>query len=357
MARLFSRLMTSRHHLRKNGGVFVIVAVAVFGLVVFLLFRGHSSGPQGAAANDAPPVSGMPESPSEASSPSMAGILPGSVTTADQGQTQPTGVLQSSTTVTAPRGSGIDAAIAEAVSLVRTQPGEIIQVRNGLNKLLQGQTTPEQKQTIKDEMAKLSKDWLFGPAAYPGDMLCDTYTVRSGDFLDIIGRRLKVPYGVLMQINGIRQARGLQAGHALKVIHGPFHARVNRSSFTLDLYLQDMYVRSFKVGLGKPGYETPAGRWRVQENGKLIKPPWTDPDTGRLYKSTDPDYPLGSRWIGLEGVEGKAKGRSGFAIHGTKEPEQIGTAGSRGCIRMYNDDVELMYNLLVSLYSQVDVFD
>ena len=42
-------------------------------------------------------------------------------------------------------------------------------------------------------------------------------------------------------------------------------------------------------------------------------------------------------------------GRTGFAIHGTKEPEQIGTAGSRGCIRMYNDDVVLMYNLLVPL--------
>jgi lipoprotein-anchoring transpeptidase ErfK/SrfK len=141
------------------------------------------------------------------------------------------------------------------------------------------------------------------------------------------------------------------------VIHGPFHAKVNRSTFTLDLYLQDMSVRSFKVGLGKSGYETPTGHWRVQDHGKLVKPPWTDPDTGRLYKSTDPDYPLGSRWIGLEGVDGTAKGRTGFAIHGTKEPEQIGAAGSRGCIRMYNGDAELMYNLLVPLNSQVDVID
>jgi len=88
-----------------------------------------------------------------------------------------------------------------------------------------------------------------------------------------------------------------------------------------------------------------------------VKPPWTDPDTGRLYKATDADYPLGTRWIGLEGLEGQAKGRTGFAIHGTKEPDQIGTAGSRGCIRMYNDDVELMYGLLIPVYSQVDVLD
>jgi lipoprotein-anchoring transpeptidase ErfK/SrfK len=181
--------------------------------------------------------------------------------------------------------------------------------------------------------------------------------VKSGDVLDIIGRRMKVPYEMLMQINGIQRARGLQVGHAIKVIHGPFHAKVSRSTFTLDLYLQDMYVRSFKVGLGKTGYDTPTGRWRVQEHGKLVKPPWTDPDTGRLYKSTDPDYPLGSRWIGLEGVDGSAKGRTGFAIHGTKDPEQIGTAGSRGCIRMYNEDAILMYNMLVPLNSQIDVAD
>ena len=160
-----------------------------------------------------------------------------------------------------------------------------------------------------------------------------------------------------MQINNIAKPENLQAGRALKIVKGPFHAKVHRSTFTLDLYLGDMYVRSFKVGLGKPGYETPTGVWRVQENGKLIQPPWTDPDSGRLYKATDPDYPLGSRWVALDGLEGAAKDRTGFAIHGTKEPDQIGTAGSRGCIRMYNGDAVLIYNLLTPVYSHVEVLD
>jgi hypothetical protein len=354
MARLLSRLMTSRpHFLKKNGGIFVIVAVGVFALVVFLLFRGHSSGPQEAAASDVPPISSPAGTTADASSP----LGDQTSSAASQGQTLPTETASLPTSVTSLQAPEVDAAVAEAIKLVRSEPGAVIQARDKLNKLLQAQTTPERRQTIKDEMAKLSKDWLFGPAAFPGDMLCDTYTVKFGDQLDILGRRMKVPHEILMQINGIQRARNLQAGHAIKVIHGPFHAKVSRSTFTLDLYLQDMYVRSFKVGLGKSGYETPVGRWRVQEHGKLVKPPWTDPDTGRLYKSTDPDYPLGSRWIGLEGVDGSAKGRTGFAIHGTKDPDQIGTAGSRGCIRMYNNDAELMYNLLVPLSSQVDVVD
>ena len=247
--------------------------------------------------------------------------------------------------------------LSKAVALQQSQPGRIIEVRNNLNDALKLSMSPEQRQTVKDEMAKLAENWLFGPAVFAGDTLCETYMVKRGDLLQVIGRRNKIPYEILMQINNIPKPESLQAGRALKVVKGPFHAKVYRSTFTLDLYLGDTYVRSFKVGLGKPGFETPTGVWRVQEAGKLIQPPWTDPDSGRLYTSRDPDYPLGSRWIALDGLEGAAKDRTGFAIHGTKEPEQIGTAGSRGCIRMYNGDAVLMFNLLTPVYSQVEVFD
>jgi len=341
----------------RGGGVFAVLAVVAFGAVVFLLFRGHGSGPQEAAAGAAPAVSNLVDATSDSSSPPAVESGSDPAPTADPEQKLPAGAAQPALGALSPQGPEVNAAITEAVKLIRSQPTEIIEVRNRLNKLLQGQISPEQRQTIKDEMARLSKDWLFGPAAFPGDMLCDTYTVKRSEVLDIIGRRLKVPHEILMQINNISKPQALQAGRPLKVIHGPFHVKVSRSAFTLDLYLQDMYVRSFKVGLGKSGHETPLGHWRVQQGGKLVRPTWTDPDTGRQYKPTDPDYPLGTRWIALEGLDGAAKGRTGFAIHGTKDPDQIGTAGSRGCIRMYNDDVELVYNLLIPLYSEVDILD
>jgi L,D-transpeptidase ErfK/SrfK len=352
MARWLSGLVGLR-----SSGVFVILAVVAFGAVVFLLFRGRSAGPREAAASNPPVVSTAAEAASDSSS--GPAVVTGSNSASASGQEPDllAGAAQPSTGAVAPQSSEVDAAIADAVKLIRSQPADVIAARNQLNKLLQGQITPEQRRTIKDEMTKLSKDWLFGPAAFPGDMLCDTYTVRRGDLLEILGRRMKVPHEVLMQINNIARPQALQAGRAIKMIHGPFHVKVSRSAFTLDLYLQDMYVRSFKVGLGKAGFETPLGHWHVAQGGKLTKPTWTDPDTGRQYKSTDPDYPLGARWIGLEGVDGAAKGRTGFAIHGTKDPDQIGTAGSRGCIRMYNDDVVLMYNLLVPQYSEVDTVE
>jgi len=177
------------------------------------------------------------------------------------------------------------------------------------------------------------------------------------DLLAMIAERYRVPYEVLMQINKITKPEALQAGQTIKVVDGPFHAKVYRSTFTMDLYLQNTYVRSFKVGLGKPGMETPTGLWRVKPGGKLVQPIWTNPVDGRTYHPEDPDYPLGSRWIALEGLTGEAKERTGFAIHGTKEPDQLGAQVSQGCIRMYNGDAILMYNLLVPTYSQVEITD
>jgi LysM repeat protein len=360
MARLFSNLISGREAW-KGGSLYLAIAVAMFGVVVFLLFRGHSAGPREVTAKDMSAPGAVAPTPrlvgdTELRPASAAGELAPAPVSAPAGQ-QPTGTAQPSAGLadqgTLPAGT----AILEAMALVRSKPSEIIEARNRLNKVLQMPLTPVQQQTVKSEMAKLAEDWLFGPAAFPSDTLCDTYMVKRGDLLDIIGRRHKVPYEILMQINNIPRPQALQAGRALKVVKGPFHAKVCRSTFTLDLYLQDTYVRSFKVGLGKPGYETPTGLWRVQENGKLIKPTWTDPDTGRVFKASDPDYPLGSRWIALDGVSGAAKDKTGFAIHGTKDPEQIGTAGSRGCIRMYNGDAVLMYNLLVPLYSEVEISD
>ena len=247
--------------------------------------------------------------------------------------------------------------IAEATALLDQKPSRIAQARDKLNEALRLPMSAEQRASVKNQLSKLSEQWLFSRTVMPGDPLCESYLVKSGDLLTMIGERYRVPYEILMQINNITRPSALQAGETIKVVDGPFHVKVYRSSFTMDLYLQNTYVRSFKVGIGKPGMETPTGLWRVKPGGKLVQPIWTNPVDGRTYHPEDPDYPLGSRWIALEGLTGEAKERTGFAIHGTKEPEQIGAQVSQGCIRMSNGDVILMYNLLVPTYSQVEIVD
>ena len=250
------------------------------------------------------------------------------------------------------------ALIAEATALLSEKPSRIIDAREKLNETLRIPMNIQQRTFVKDQLSELANKWLLSKIIFPDDQLCGSYLVKSGDELRIIGKRYKVPWEILQEINQITRPEALQAGEQIKVINGPFHAKVYRSTFTMDLYLQDeTFVRSFRVGLGKEETETPTGLWLVKSDGKLIKPPWPDPVTRKMYYPEDPDYPLGSRWIGLEGIKGNAKGREGFGIHGTKDPEQIGTTGSRGCIRMHNGEVILLYNLLVPNLSTVEVVE
>jgi lipoprotein-anchoring transpeptidase ErfK/SrfK len=272
-------------------------------------------------------------------------------------QTAPQPVPEPATTPAVRENSDALKLIAEATTLMDQKPSRIAQARDKLNEALRLPMSAEQRSGVKAQLSKLSEQWLFSRTVVPGDPLCESYLVKSGDLLTMIGERYRVPYEILMQINNISRPTALQAGETIKVVDGPFHVKVYRSTFTMDLYLQNTYVRSFKVGLGKTGMETPTGLWRVKPGGKLVQPIWTNPIDGKTYHPEDPDYPLGSRWIALEGLAGEAKERTGFAIHGTKDPEQIGTQGSQGCIRMHNGDAVLIYNLLVPTYSQVEIVD
>lgn len=247
--------------------------------------------------------------------------------------------------------------IAKAMADINSKPARIIDARDKLNEVLPMVMSSEQKAFVKEHLAQLANEWLFSPKIFPQDKLCSSYMVKPGELLSTIGSEHKVPYEILLQINNIARPEALRAGEKIKVINGPFHARIYRSTFTMDLFLQNTYVRSFRVGLGKQGRETPKGLWRVKTGGKLITPTWTDPDTGKTYKAEDPDYPLGSRWVALEGIEGDAKGKTGIAFHGTKDPNLIGTADSRGCIRLNNGDAILIYNLVVPTFSQVETVE
>ncbi|MCK5174961.1 MAG: L,D-transpeptidase family protein [Planctomycetes bacterium] len=242
-------------------------------------------------------------------------------------------------------------------ALVDIDVGRLISARDKLNDTLAKQLSADVRIGVKKQLEALSRKWLFSKQPYPGDILTGTYKVQPGDRLSDIGYQFKVPHEILMKINNISDARQLQAGQVLKVANGPFHVVIHRPTFTLDVYLQNTYIKSYRVGLGMGGKETPTGRWRVKKGGKLIKPTWTDKETGRTYDGDDPDYPLGSRWIAIEGLDDNIKNKSGFAIHGTKDPESIGTLSSRGCIRLFNGNAIELYDMLVPDYSEVVVRD
>ncbi|MBD2098377.1 L,D-transpeptidase [Trichocoleus sp. FACHB-591] len=130
-------------------------------------------------------------------------------------------------------------------------------------------------------------------------------------------------------------------------VEQPIRLEISRSKRRVTLYQGDVAVKSYAIAVGKPGWETPLGTWRVRQ--KLRNPIWIHPFTGEAVKGGDPENPLGRHWIGFW-----TNGKNWIGFHGTPNPKSVGQAASHGCVRMYNQDVEEIFQK-VSLGTPVKV--
>ncbi len=106
-------------------------------------------------------------------------------------------------------------------------------------------------------------------------------------------------------------------------------------------------VMTYPIGIGRVGWETPIGEtkvvakardpnwyvpWSVQQEHKQMGdpiPPVVPPG---------PDNPLGSHVLKLE--------MPGYLIHGTNQPYGVGMRVSHGCVRLYPENIELLYSMV-----------
>jgi hypothetical protein len=230
--------------------------------------------------------------------------------------------------------------------------GDLLIARETLNRSIQKGLPAEQLEEARQTMTRIAEETIFSRLAIVGDPLVDKYIVQRGDTMGKIAHEYKLTEDLLNQINGGSNKNFIRIGQSLKVLHGPFHATVVKSKHEIHLFLQDVYVRSYPVALGKAG-STPTGTWKVVD--RIPNPAWYNPDTNEKVHADDPENPLGEFWIELEGIEGNAVGQTGFGIHGTIEPETIGSDVSLGCVRLLPDDIAEVYKFLVTNGSIVTI--
>lgn len=250
----------------------------------------------------------------------------------------------------------LDPSTDRVAALVRKyRDGQRIEARHELNALLAADPQSPASDAARSHLATIAEETIFSRRSVPGDPLIATYTVKPGDKPILIAREFDVPYEIVLQVNGISDPKAIRRGETLKIPRGPFHARIVKSRFRLDLYLQDLYVRSFPVGLGADE-GTPEGEWLVvkRQPNPTYYPPASARDK-RVIAADDPKNPLGDYWIGLEGVRGEAVGKKSYGIHGTIEPETIGRNASMGCVRMHNEDARFLFRVLKEGKSTVTI--
>ncbi|MFN0057355.1 MAG: L,D-transpeptidase family protein [Planctomycetota bacterium] len=162
------------------------------------------------------------------------------------------------------------------------------------------------------------------------------YTVVSGDSFGEIARRHKTTIDSIKWINN-KSSDVIHPGDRLKILTGEVTIEVDKSDYRLDVRLDGKFLFSAAVGLGLEG-RTPLGEFTVEL--KQEKPNWHKPGQ-KSIPNDHPDNPLGSCWIGFKNTPEY----SGYGIHGTREPDSIGKESSQGCIRLLNEDVQLLYRL------------
>jgi lipoprotein-anchoring transpeptidase ErfK/SrfK len=119
---------------------------------------------------------------------------------------------------------------------------------------------------------------------------------------------------------------------------------ISTSQRRLYLILNKGQALRYGIGVGREGF-TWSGTSEI--TAKREWPEWTPPPEMLKRKPELPTHmaggpanPLGARAMYL--------GDTLYRIHGSNEPDTIGTAASSGCIRMTNDDV-------IDLYKRVRV--
>jgi L,D-transpeptidase ErfK/SrfK len=105
-------------------------------------------------------------------------------------------------------------------------------------------------------------------------------------------------------------------------------------------------VFTFPVGLGRYDWRTPTGTWTIRD--KTHNPTWVVPDdiyqehlerdgeAEHMIEGGDPDNPLGHYRLALT--------LPMYALHGTNVPWGVGMEVSHGCVRLYPEDIERLYN-------------
>ena len=188
-----------------------------------------------------------------------------------------------------------------------------------------------------------------------------SYTVGKGESLRYIGAKFGVSWRRLAQHNRIDPQKPLRAGQVLRIDTRRIVPRqiddgivINIPDRTLYYFRNGEVDRMYSVAVGKPkplsdpekrAWHTPTGTFRII--GKVKDPTWRVPpsiqkemkEQGKEVKTL---VPPGSR--NPLGKYALRTSLPGILIHGTNAPESVYGFSSHGCIRVFPEFMEDLFN-------------
>ncbi|MEW8986862.1 MAG: L,D-transpeptidase family protein [Bacillus sp. (in: firmicutes)] len=152
------------------------------------------------------------------------------------------------------------------------------------------------------------------------------HIVKTGETLYQISRDYRTPLSEIIRANPSINPNSLYPGQQIKIpgfppINSiPYRIEVSVNQRWLKLFRNGVLQKQYPIAVGRMLHNTPTGNFII------------------VNRAPNPGGPYGTMWLSLS--------KESYGIHGTNDPSSIGKAVSKGCIRMYNKDVEELASIV-----------
>ncbi len=201
---------------------------------------------------------------------------------------------------------------------------------------------------VHKELSDVLMKQIQNPVAAPEAV---EYQVEPEDTLAKIAKKFSTTIELIRKRNHLT-GDIIRPGQKLSIWKATFHIAIDKAKNTLQLSIAGpgpdvaaaqgagesgpvapLPVKTYPVSTGKSQTQTPVGEFTIVY--RYPNPTWFH--KGEIVPPGEENF-LGTRWLGLDKPQ--------FGIHGTIFPELIGQSVSGGCVRMKNEDVEELYDIV-----------
>lgn len=209
--------------------------------------------------------------------------------------------------------------------------GDKLKAKQAYDQIISNYPDYDKIEDVQEKLGSLNIDLIFSPAPMPQTI---TYEIVPGDSLGKLARKYNTTTQLIKRANGLK-SDVIRTGEKLRLWTAPFKVLVNKSQNVLFLKSGEEVLKIYHVSTGKDNI-TPVGTFKIAT--KIEKPVWFR-NGGAPIPSESPENELGSRWMGFDKDPH-------YGIHGTLHPESIGQQVTAGCVRLKNEDVEELFDIL-----------
>ncbi|HTV48117.1 MAG TPA: LysM domain-containing protein [Phycisphaerae bacterium] len=110
---------------------------------------------------------------------------------------------------------------------------------------------------IRRELTQMNRSTLLSSGLLPNDPLAGLITVGQGDTIDYLANLYRISPAELLWLNPQINPNKMPAGTSLKIISGPFDARLILHAARLEIYDQATFILSYNVEFTSPILPSP----------------------------------------------------------------------------------------------------